>query len=87
MAGNLTFRLFEPDDIEGILRLWSGDSGWGGITEQQFYDWYINTPYGECLIAVALDKENSIVGQEVFTPSKIYVDGKEKKHYVFPLRF
>ncbi len=79
MARNLTFRLFQPGDIEGILRLWSDDSGWGGITEQQFYDWYVNTPYGECLIAVALDEENRIVGQEIFTPTRVYVGGTEKK--------
>jgi len=79
MVDNLTFRLFQPDDIEGILRLWNDDSGWGGITEEQFYKWYIDTPYGECLISVALDEKNRIVGQEVFTPTRIYVDGKEKK--------
>jgi hypothetical protein len=49
------------------------------VTEHQFYDWYVNTPHGECLIALAIDEENRIVGQEIFTPTKVYVGGIEKK--------
>ncbi len=79
MAENLTFRLFQPDDLAGILRLWEEDSGWGGITAQQFNNWYVNTPYGECLIVVAVNEENRIIGQKIFTPSRISVDGEEKK--------
>jgi hypothetical protein len=79
MNDNLTFRLYQKQDIAGILRLWEDESGWGGVTEKQFDDWHINTPCGDCLIVVALDGENRIVGQEVFTPSKICIDGKEKK--------
>lgn len=79
MTDNLTFRLFQPDDLAGILRLWEEHSGWGGITAKQFDDWYINTPYGECLIVVAVNEKNTIVGQEVFTPSRIYTNGEEKK--------
>ena len=79
MANILTFRLFQPDDIAGVLQLWKESSGWGGITEEQFYKWYVETPYGESLLVVAIDEANRVVGQEVFTPSKIYVGGKEKK--------
>ncbi len=79
MPENLTYRLFQPDDLPGILRLWEEESGWGGISAKQFDDWYINTPYGECLIVVAVDEENTIVGQKVFTPSRVCVAGAEKK--------
>ena len=79
MTDNLTFRLFQPDDLPGILRLWEEDSGWGGISAKQFDDWYIKTPYGKCLIVVAVNQANKIVGQNIFTPSRIYVGGEEKK--------
>jgi hypothetical protein len=79
MGNDLTFRLFQPQDTAGLLQLWKNESEWGDLTEKQFDDWYINTPYGECLIIVAVNEKNCIVGQEVFTPSKIYVRGQEKK--------
>ncbi len=79
MANNLTFRLFQPDDIAGVLQLWEESSGWGSISEEQFCEWYVETPYGEALLVVALDEANCVVGQEVFIPSKVYVDGTEKK--------
>lgn len=79
MAGNLTYRLFQPNDVAGVLQLWEESSGWGGITEEQFYKWFIETPYGNALLVVAVDEKNRIVGQEVFTPSKICVGGTEKK--------
>ena len=79
MNDNLTFRLFEPQDLAGVLQLWEDESGWGGVTEKQFNDWFVDTPCGECLIVVALDGENRVVGQEIFTPSKICINGKEKK--------
>lgn len=79
MPDNLTYRLFQPADLPGILQLWEEYSGWGGISAKQFDDWYINTPYGQCLIVVAVNQENKIVGQKVFTPSRVYVKGEEKK--------
>lgn len=78
MSENLTFRLFQPDDILGILRLWEEESGWGGITEEQFKRW-IYTPFGDCLISVAVDESGKIVGQQIFMPSKFYLKGAQFK--------
>lgn len=78
MTNKLTYRLFEKDDIVGVLRLWEEESGWGAITEEQFDRW-IYTPFGECLIAVAVDESGTIVGQQVFMPSNFYLDGTEIK--------
>lgn len=76
---NITYRLFEEADMEGILNLWKNYSGWGGITKEQFNSWYLKTPYGSCIVVVAVDEEDEIVGQEVFIPSHIYLDNKEQK--------
>lgn len=76
---NLTYRPFEERDKEGILRLWAEESGWGGLTVQQFNDWFIHTPYGKCIIIVAVDDENKIMGQIIYSPSRMLVDGVEIK--------
>lgn len=73
----LNYRLFEESDMENILQLWKEESGWGEITATQFNDWYINTPYGPCLVIVAVNEENKAVGQIVYSPSRMIVDNKE----------
>ena len=75
----LNYRYYEESDMDGILQLWKEESGWGEITAQQFNDWYINTPYGKCLVIVATDDENTIAGQIVYSPTRMIVDGKEIK--------
>lgn len=61
-------RLFRKEDLPGVLRLWEDHSGWGGITEQQWNEWYMDTPWGESVVVVIEDQGNQIVGQLVFTP-------------------
>lgn len=78
-VAQLTYRLFEDKDLPAILSLWENFSGWGGITEQQFYDWYVNTPDGRCLVIVAENNANEVVGQLVFVPAKVCLNGKELK--------
>lgn len=78
MSENLIFRLFQPGDMKGILQLWGEESGWGEITEEQFERWTY-TPFGECLISVAVDKYGTILGQQVFMPAKLYLSGGEVK--------
>jgi hypothetical protein len=75
MSLNLSYRLYENKDIDQVLELWKKFSGWGAITEKQFEDWYLKTPYGNCIIIVAVNEENKIVGQEVFIPSVVYING------------
>lgn len=76
-VASLTYRFYQNKDLSGVLDLWEKHSGWGGITEQQFYDWYINTPHGQCIIVVAEDDGNKIIGQLVFVPAKLSLEGKE----------
>lgn len=75
----LKYRLFEESDMKDILQLWKEESGWGEITAKQFNDWYINTPYGKCIVIVAIDDENKLAGQIVYSPSRMIVDNKEIK--------
>lgn len=75
----LTYRLYKEKDLTGIISLWANYSGWGAITEQEFNDWYINTPYGSCPVVVAENESNEIVGQLSLIPTAILIDGKEIK--------
>ncbi|MGK2862370.1 MAG: hypothetical protein ACSLE0_10580, partial [Chitinophagaceae bacterium] len=78
-VSKLHYRHFEEGDMEGILQLWKEESGWGEITANQFNDWYINTPYGKSIIIVTTNDENKIIGQIVYSPSRMIVDNKEIK--------
>lgn len=73
----LTYRSFTETDLPGILSLWENYSGWGSITMQQFNDWYINTPYGNCPTVIAEDDSGKIVGQLSLTPATILFSGKK----------
>ena len=75
----ITYRLYEERDKQAILQLWEEESGWGAITSAQFDSWYLNTPYGNCLIVVAENEEDTIVGQLIYAPSRMIMDGKEIK--------
>lgn len=76
-ADPLSYRIFREEDLPGVLRLWGQDSGWGGVTAKQWRDWYMETPFGPCIVVVAIDSGGEIVGQEIFTPSRVTVNGRE----------
>ncbi|MDQ3749285.1 MAG: hypothetical protein M3367_09800 [Acidobacteriota bacterium] len=79
MSENLTFRVFKEEDIPALIALWEENSDWGELSEEEFRRWFLNVPEGNCIIAVAENQNGKIIGQEVFTPSTIWVVGKEKK--------
>lgn len=79
VTDNLLYRLYEESDRDGILRLWQEESGWGGLTIQQFESWFLKTPYGKCIIVVAVNNADTIVGQIIYSPSRMMVDEKEIK--------
>jgi hypothetical protein len=76
MGERLTYRLFEERDLPSLLRLWEA-AGWGVLTEEQWREWYVETPYGACLVTVAVDGAGEVVAQEMFMPSVVCVDGSE----------
>lgn len=78
-VAQLTYRPFEDKDLPAVLSLWEKFSGWGAITEKQFYEWYINTPFGQCIIIVATDETDEVFGQLAFVPTRVCLHGKELK--------
>jgi len=77
----LTYRIYEDKDLDGVLDLWEQYSGWGAITREQFETWHFKTPLGSCLIIVAVNEFEKIIGQIVFSPSIISINGKEERGY------
>ncbi len=59
-----------------LLKLWKENSDWGEITEKDFTEWFINTPYDKVEIIVLVDQTDHIFGQIVFTPCRIWCNGK-----------
>lgn len=79
LSEKITYRLYEEKDIPAIIKLWEEESGWGGITNEQFNSWFVNTPYGKAVIVVAENSEGAVIGQIVMSPSRMIVDGEEIK--------
>ena len=77
----LTYRIFNENDIPGILSLWEKFSGWGEISEKQFKDWHINTPNGPCTIVIAQTQDGEIIGQMVFRPTMVLINGSKVVGY------
>jgi hypothetical protein len=77
LSEKITFRQYEEGDLPAILHLWSEESGWGGITVEQFNTWFVNTPYGNSLIVVAENAEGKVIGQIVYAPTRMHVNGRE----------
>src|SRR5437762_1394118 len=72
-ADGLRCRLYRESDLPELLRLWESHSGWGQLTAETWSSWYRNTPFGDCIIIVAENDHDEIVGQLVFTPSVVRV--------------
>ena len=75
MSELLTYRLFEERDLPGLLRLWE-EAGWGALTAEQWRGWFVETPNGQALVAVAVDGAGEVVAQEMFMPSRVAVGGR-----------
>ena len=70
---SLTYRPYRDSDVPGILALWEA-SGWGALDEETWRAWFQTTPSGPAIVTVAHDGE-AIVGQMVFSPADVDVDG------------
>src|SRR6187200_2084133 len=79
ITAELTYRTYEDKDLPGILQLWEQYSGWGAITLEQFDKWYLQTPYGPCVVIVAVNNEEEIVGKIAFIPTVVNLNGREIK--------
>ncbi len=76
MTRKLNYRLFQEADLPSLLQLWAENTSWGTLSEQTWREWYRNTPFGDCIVAVAEDEEGRIAAQEVLTPCQVCFGGQ-----------
>ena len=78
----LDYRLIQEEDLPGVQRLWKEETGWGTLTEEMWRRYVIDAPMGAISGTVATDAETGrIVGQFIFVPSLISVDGRELRAF------
>lgn len=70
-------------DRDELVRLWSSaETGWDRIDRKVWEHRFVNTPFGEAAIALAIEEEtNKIVGQLIFIPLVARVEGREVSAY------
>lgn len=77
MAGNLTYRLYQEEDLPTVLRLWEEETKWGKRTPEKWRQQFIETPYGETSIVLATNADTGqIIGQFIFFPCLVCVNGR-----------
>ncbi len=78
----LTYRMHTKDDRNELIRLWSEQSGWDVLDAKTWEHRFLDTPFGESAIALAIDKDtDAVVGQCMFIPALISIDGRELRAY------
>lgn len=70
------FREYVDSDLGEILDLWEYFSGWGRPDEADFNNWLFG-PFGKVIIYLATDESDKIVGQIFYTPTLMYLGGRE----------
>lgn len=74
----LTYRMHRDEDEPALVRLWSEHGGWDQISAETWAQRLLHSPVGTAQITVAEDETSGeIVGQLVFIPSLIAVQGQE----------
>lgn len=81
MTGHLTYRLFRDEDLPGLLRLWEEETSWGSLSPEKWHQLVMNTACGPSCIVVTVDRTGRIVGQFVFKPSLVCVNGREVRAF------
>jgi hypothetical protein len=76
MLEDLKYRLYQEDNFPGVARLWEEEAGWGRLTPEVWREWFVDTPYGPCLVVVALGPRGEVFGQSVFTPAEVQVGSR-----------
>ena len=79
---NISYRLADSDDVDALTEFWSENSGWDVIDSAEWKRRFASSPYGNSVVSVATDEETKkIIGQFIFIPVRIAVNGKEIKGY------
>ena len=76
---NITYRDFNSDDIEGIIRFWNENSGWEtNLDVNEFNLRFCSSPCGMPIIMLAVNEdEQSIVGLCCFLPAYVNLKGED----------
>ena len=77
-----SLRMGTPEDYDALVQFWCDNSGWDIITREQWEHRFIHTPGGPAAFSLVIDDETQeIVGQFLFVPSPVSVDGNMVKGY------
>lgn len=72
------YRLYNENDIDDLVTFWNEHGGWDIIDRSVWEHRFYHTPHGPTAIVLALDStQNSILGQMIFIPNLISVQGLE----------
>ena len=75
----LSYRLVQNEDLPGLQELWKEHSGWGQLAEVMWQRYIVE---GGASGTVAIDVETGrIVGEFIFMPSLISVNGREVRGF------
>lgn len=78
MAGHLTYRLYQEEDLFTLVRFWEEETKWGKMTPENWRQQFIETPNGEASIALATNADTGqILGQFIFIPCLVCVNGRD----------
>lgn len=78
----ISYRMAIDDDIDAMVAFWSDNSGWDIIDRTEWEKRFVNTPFGEAAVVLGVDEDvNKIIGQFIFIPVYIVIDGLEVKAY------
>jgi hypothetical protein len=68
----LKYRLYRPEDMPCIHRLWEQETEWGALTQETLERWAANADL-PLLIVVAVDENEAVVGQLDLVPTRVLV--------------
>lgn len=78
MAGNLTYRFYQEEDLPTLVRFWEEETKWGKITAEQWRQQFLENPYGEPTITLLTKADTGeVLGQFIFIPYLLCVNGRE----------
>ncbi len=78
----ISYRMAVDEDIDAMAEFWSNNSGWDIIDRSEWEKRFVHTPFGSAVVVIGIDEDSSkIIGQFIFIPVNIVIDGREVKAY------
>jgi hypothetical protein len=74
------YRVYNSADIDAMVDFWNENADWDVINRKEWERRFYSTPFGPSSVILALEQESGeIVGQFIFIPSTVVVNGQEVK--------